>query len=348
MRLDSTQLAVSKTCESSFNTPETSALNYVDLPTTEAFFILPKVEKVSDAGRVGRNAATHLCNTYWQHAEVAVKDDLNSGVPANLTRRGLGGAATATLVAAGVFDQTFAILPPQVGSILPSFNLVAILGEADFLLAGMMTDKLKFSQKGANRVQYEANLVGSGKFTNPSAIAIPSPVDIACFDGFRTVVKYMTVGKAATVNLSDLGKIVEWSVEHDNKIQRNKRRTGDPIQTVAGSSAAHVRRQPRGKYETKGQIVLDFDDLTDWLRSVKNDVLEDLSFLTKGSKIANVGGVDYFNEFEIIVPKFSFDSPDTGDDEGDATTPINIIPLEDPITKGTLKVRVRSAAPTLV
>ena len=347
MRLDSTQLAISKTCESSFNTPETVAANYQDLPTTEAFFVLPKVEKVSDAARIGRNAATHLCNTYWQHTEATIKDDLNSGVAASLVRRGLGGTVTPVLVAAGVYDKTFAILPPQVGSILPSFNIVAQLGAADFLLSGMMTDKLKFSQKGADRVQYESNVVGSGKFLNPSGIVIPAPVDVPCFDGFRTVVKYMTEGKGATVNLSDLGKLLEWSLEHDNKIQRNKRRTGDPIQTVSGASAAHVRRQPRGKYETKGQILLDFDDLNDWINSVKNAILEDLSFLTQGTKIANVAGTDYYNEVEIIVPKFSFDSPDTGNDSGDATTPIGIVPLEDPVTKGTFKMRVRSAAATL-
>ena len=309
---------------------------------TLPFAILPRT------ARLGRNAPTHLCNTYWTHAEMSIKDDLNSGVPAMITRRGAGGTATSTLVATGVYDKEFAILPPQIGSNLPSFDIITQLGAADFLIAGIMTDKLKFAQKGAERVQYEAGLLGSGKFTNPSGIVMPSPVDVPCFDGFRTVVKYSNAGKSETINLSALGKILEWSLEHDNKIRRNRRRSGDPILAVEGAEAAYVRKQPRGKYETKGSLVFDFEDLSDWKKSVKNEELTDLSFLTRGSKIANVGGVDYFNEFEIIVPKFSFDSPDTGDDEGEATTPIAIVPLEDPVTKGTFRVRVRSAAVNLV
>lgn len=349
MRLDNTQLAISKTCEISFNTPENTAGNYEGLPTLEAFFILPKLEKLSDAGRVGKNAATHLCNNYWAHFEASVKDDLDSNVPARLARRALGGNVTTTLVATGVYDHEFAILPPQIGDILPSFDLISVLGAADFLMAGVMVDKFKASQKNADRVQYEAALIGSGKFTNPSAIAMPAQAATPCMDGFKTIVKYKEADNTTVVNLSNLGRIAEWMIEHDNKIRRNKRRTGDPVQTVTGyGSGAHVRSQPRGKYETKIQLVVDFLNLSDWQKSVKNEILNDLSFLVPGEKIATVASVDYFNEVEIIVPKFGFDSPDTAEDEGDATTPINVIAFEDPVTKGTFKMRVRNGNATLI
>lgn len=344
MRLDNTRLSISKTTESAFNTPETTSGNYVDLPTTNAFYMLPKLEKVSNQQRVGRNAPTHLCNTYFSHSEVTIKDDIETNVPAMLSRRGLGGTDTKTNVAAGVYDHDIPILPPSIGDILPSFNLAVILGQADFLLAGLMTDKLKFSQKGAERAQYEANIVGSGKFANPSGIALPSQPDTDCMDGHKTVVSYVDVDGASKINLSALGTVLEWMVEHDNKIRKNKRRLGDPVQTVSTGSGAYVRSQPRGKYETKGQLSLDFNDLTYWTKSVKNEKLTNLKFTVQGPLIANVGGIDYFQEFEIIIPSFGFDSPDTGDDEGDAITPINIIPFEDPITKGTFKIRIRNGS----
>jgi len=347
MRVDNTSIAISKTTEAAFNTPETDDPNFVDLPTTEPFFILPKLEKVSNAVRIGRNAPTHLCNTYWTHSEITIKDDIETGVPAMLSRRAVGGTDNKTTVAAGVYDHEVAILPPAIGDILPSFNIAAILGAADYLLAGLMVDKVKFSQKGADRAQYEANILGSGKFSNPAQIEMPSQTDTECMDGYKTVVKYTDVN-ASVINLTSLGTVIEWMIEHDNKIRRNKRRQGDPVIAVGTGKGAHVRSQPRGKYETKGSLTLDFNDLTYWTKSVKNEKLTNLKFTVQGPLIANVGGIDYFHEFEIIVPSFGFDSPDTGDDEGDAATPINIVPFEDPITKGTFKLRVRNGSNSLL
>lgn len=345
MRTENTQIAISTACESAFNTPKSSADDFEGLPTTEPFFLLPKVEKINDGNRVGRNAPSHLCNTYWSHSEVSIKDDIDTNVPARLFRRALGGAVTTTQAAIGVYDHVFNILPPQVGDTLPSFNIVAILGASDFLLAGVMTDSIKFSQKNAERVQYEAGLVGSGKFVNPSTISpFPAMATTPCMDGYKVEVKYTDADGTTVVNLSTLGKVVEWMVEHKNNIRRDKRRTGDPVQTVSGASAAHTRKQPRGRYETAAQITVDFNDLSDWTKSVKNEQLTNLSFLIPGPAI----GASHRHEFEIIVPLFSFDTPETGDDDGDATTPINIVCLEDPVTKGTLKARIRNATATLV
>jgi hypothetical protein len=349
MRTENTQIAISTLCETTFNTPKTLGIEFEGLPTTEPFFLLPKMEKVNDAGRVGRNAPTHLCNTYWSHGEVSIKDDVDTGVPAKLLRRALGGAVTSTLVqiGSGVYDHTFSILPPQVGDVLPSFNILAVLGLSDFVLAGVMTDTIKFSQKNAERVQYEANLVGSGKFVNPTGIAtFPAMAATPCMDGFKVDIKYTDVDGSTAVNLASLGKVSEWMVEHKNNIRRDKRRAGDPVLAASGGgSGAYVRKQPRGKYETSAQITVDFNDLTDWNKSVKNEQLTNLTFTIPGQKI---GSTVYNHEFELIIPLFGFDTPDTGDDDGDATTPINIVCLEDPVTKGTMKVRIRNASSTMI
>ena len=346
MKTETTVLHASSTTESAYNTAETTGANYEGIPTTQPFFLLPKVEKVNDGNRVGRNAPSHVCNTYWEPAQVGLQDDVETGLPARLFRRALGGAVTNTVVSAGaVWDHTFAILPPQTGTILPSFNIIAVLEAASFLLHGVMVDSIKFSQKAAERAQYEAALINGGKFTNPHGVtSLPAQPTPKCLDGFRTVHTYLDSDGTTTVDLSSLGKVVDWMVEHKNNIRTNKRRSGDPVHTVNTGDAAYVRTTPRGRYETTAQITVDFADLADWQKSVKNEELTNYKIKMVGPVITGA----YRHEFEIIIPRFVFDSPDTGEDEGDATTPINLICLEDPTTKGTITGRIRNATATLV
>lgn len=346
MRIDTSRSWVSKTLEASFNTPEATGSNYSEIPTQEPYFTLPKLEKVSDANRVGVDAPTHLCSTYWGHGELSLKDDVETDVPARLFRRALGGSVTDTVVSAGaVWDHTFAILPRATSDVLPSFSLASILGAASFLLSGCMIDRFKVSQKNSERVQHETDIVTGGKFTNPHGLtSLPSLAETACMDGFRTAIQYTDSDGSTIVDLATLGRVIEWMVEHKNNIRRNKRRIGDPIQTVSTGAGAYVRSMPRGKYETAIQMTVDFVDLSDWTKSVKNEVLTNLKFKVVGPIITGV----YRHEFEIIVPKFGFDSPDTADDEGDASTPINIIPFADPVSGGTITGRIRNAQATLV
>ncbi|MEZ5421852.1 MAG: hypothetical protein R2682_02000 [Pyrinomonadaceae bacterium] len=347
MRLDSTQLWLSKTLEASFNTPEPTGSNYSYLGSQNPLLVLPVQEKVSDANRVGVNAPTHLCPTYWSHPELSVNDDAETDNPARIFRRALGGAVTDTVVTAGtVWDHTFAILSPQVGDTLPSFSMASLLGSASYLLAGCMVDRFKISQKNSDRVQYEADIVGSGKFTNPHGLtSLPAFVSPPCMDGFRTKISYLDSDGSTTIDLGTLGKVIEWSVEHKNNIRRNRRRVGDTIQApVTDSDAAHVRSMPRGKYETGVQMMVDFADLADWQRSIKNAIMTNLKFTVVGPIIS---GADR-HEFEIIVPKFSFESTTPGEDEGDAATTLNIVPLADPVTGGTITGRIRNGSATLV
>lgn len=348
MRIESTQIAISKTVEGSFNTPEATDANYEWLPTTDPFFILPKVEKLNDGQRTGRNAASHICNSYFSPTQIGVKDDVDTTVPARLFRRALGGSVTSTLVATGVYDHTFAILPPQTGDVLPSFSGASVLGDASFKLAGLMVDKIKFSQKNSDRVQHESSIVGSGKFINPAGFTtFPSLAAPPCMKGYKTRIQY-TDETDTTINLSNLGRIAEWMIEHDNKIRTNRRRTGDPVVTVSGDEAAYVRKMPRGKYETKASMMIDLVDLDDWIKSIKNEILSNFMVTVPGPKITTVASVDYFHEFEIIIPSFSFEMVEPGDDEGDAMQQVSIICLEDPVTKGTLKGRIRNGSATLV
>lgn len=347
MRTEYAQHWISKTREGTYNTPESTGTNYERIPTTEPYFHLPKLEKVSDANRLGQAAPTHLCNTYWQHSEMGIRDDVETGVPARLLARALGGTVSDSVVTTDeVWDHEFAILDPAVGDILPSFSWATKHGDASFLLAGCMVDRFRLFQQGADRVQYEADLVGSGKFTLPHGLtSLPDPVATVCMDGWRTTISYDDSG---AVDLSTDGRCLAWSVEFRNNIRRNKRRLGDPTLTASNGYGAHVRKQPRGKYETIIQLTLDFDhasdDLIDWKRSVDNKILEDLTFTVKGPIIETTNR----HEFEIIVPRFSFEMVDPADDDGDSAVTVNVIALEDPVSGGTITARVRNALATLV
>lgn len=350
MRIDDAKSWISKTVEGTFNTAESTGSNYEQVPTKNPTFILPKLEKLSDAGRSGHTAATHLCPHYWSPGKIGFSDDLETNTPARLARRGLGGSSTNTLVATGVYDHEFGILPPQTGSILPSFGVAGLLDAASFLMHGCMVDSFKISGGGDKRAQFESSIVNSGKFTNPHGLSsLPELADTPCMDSFRTVVTYLDSDGSTTINLTSVGKLIEWMVEHKNNIKTNKRREGDTIQTASsGGSGAHVRRMPRGKYETMASLKLDFLDLSDWAKSTKNEVMTNLKIKVVGPVFATVSSVDYRHEFEIIIPKFSFETVDPDSDDDDAAVMVNVIPLEDPVTYGTMTMRVRNGNATLV
>ena len=346
-RLRDSQAWISKTLEAAYNTPESTASNYSFLPTLNPFFLLPSVEKVNDGGRSGRNAPSHQCNTYWTHPEISIQDDVETDVPARLFRRALGGAVTDTVVTAGqVWDHTFAMLNPQIGTDLPSFSMASLLGTASFLFAGCRVDRFKVSQQNNDRVQYECDVVGSGKFTNPHGLTpLPGLAAAPCMDGFRTEVSYVDPVGPTTVNLGTAGTLMEWSVELQNNLRRNRRRVGDPIQTSNSVDAAYVRGLPLGQERTTAiQLKLDFTNLTDWAASIANKELQDLKFKVVGPVIT--GGNR--REFEIIIPRFAFEVVTPDEDEGDAATVVNVLAYEDPTSKGTITGRIRNNQATLV
>src|SRR5690606_34916849 len=120
--------------------------------------------------RIGRNAASHACNTWWTPPDITITDDVETDVPARLLARALGGTVTDTTVDTGVYSHAVPMLNPQVGVNLPSFSVASILGTASWLFAGCRVNSFRMFQQGDQRVQYEANILGSGKFTNPHGL----------------------------------------------------------------------------------------------------------------------------------------------------------------------------------
>ncbi len=346
MRTEDARHWLSNTLESTFNTAPSTGSAYSQIPTKNPFFILPKLEKMSDAGKSGHTAPTHLCNHYWSPGQYTFSDDVETNVPARLFARCLGGTITDGTVTDSAYDHTFGILDPRVGSILPSMGLCSLLDTASFLMHGVMVERFKVSQRGDERAQYEADLVNTGKFTTPHGLtSLPELVAPVCMDSYRTTVTYLDSDNTTTIDLGSVGRLIEWSVEHKNNIKTNKRRIGDTTLTPStGGTGAYVRRMPRGKYETNISMTVDFLSNADWLKGSLNEVMTNLKFKIVGPAI----GGSSRHEFEIIVPRFSFQAVDPGEDDGDAATTLTIVPLEDATTLGTITGRVKNATATLV
>lgn len=344
MRIRDAQLWISKTLEGSFNTPESTGTNYSFVPTTSPQFLLPAPEKVNDANRAGRNAASHACNTWWTPLELPLTDDIETDVPARLMARAFGGSVTDTLVDTGVYDHTFPLLNPQTGVNLPSFSMAALLGSASWLFSGCRVNGFRMFQQGDQRVQYEANVMNSGKFTTPHGLtSLPGLGTTVCMDAYRTEVSYKDSG-SSSVALHTLGTMIEWSAGLTNNL-RPKRRIGDTALTVESGTAAYVRSMPLGQERAVDiSMKLDFANLNEWKESIKNGSCTDLKFTAKGPLIDDT----YRHEVEIIVPKFTFEVVTPDEDEGDAAIQINVLPFEDSVSKGAITGRVRNASATLV
>lgn len=343
-----TRFLIEKDPSSAINSPSTDVTDYLSVSDSELKFFLPDTEKTNDAGKAGRDVASHQCNEYYKQDDRTISDDVDFIVLPRLLRRMMGGTPVRSLAATGVYDYEWGIMPSSVSNILPACGLYSLLGAAEFLLWGNTVDKAKISQQKAARVQHNTILAGTGGFTkDPAGFSgsLPDPVSPDCTEGRKVVMKY-TNESSTLVDLSSLGTVDGWEFNHDNLLQRNKRRLGDPAIAVSGVEAGYVRSIPRGNqnesYKTMLSFTPIFANMNDWIRSVALKEMTNFSIKIPGKKIATVSSVDYYNELEIKIPKFGFEAISTGNSEGEATTPIQVIPFEDSVTKGSFKVRLRT------
>jgi hypothetical protein len=332
-----TQIAFSKVKETAYNTPHTTAANFLGLLTSDVFFYLPKIEQIVKDDLLGHEFPTHACNDYWQHSEMSFTEDLETKIGGRFLAYALGGSINATAVAgaASVNDLEFAMLPASAGRQLPSFDVASVLGAADFLMAGVCVDKFRVEQKRSARATYKVDCVGSGKYVTPNGISggLPSAPSVACMDGRDTVIKYTS---GSVVDLSATYRVMDWFVEVNNNLKKGDKRLGDP--TVDG--AGHVRKLLRGeKRQVTTEITLAHDGLTEWTLMKNGDILTDLTYTVKGPII---GATTARNEIEFIIPKAQVSMVETGNEDGTATVKVSFVVLEDPVTKGGIKARVRT------
>lgn len=356
LKVKATNFVMEKLPSSAINSASVVPANYEAFGNTNVNFFVPDHEDINDAARAGRNAATQLCPTYWKQLPISIADDIDFSFFPKFLRRAMGGTPVKTTAATGVFDFTWGILNPSIGDALPATGIITRLGDAFFLWDGMTVSKIGLSQSGAERVQQTTDLVGTGKWTkDPFAVgSIPSFPSSPCSDGRGVTVTFYDPITATTIDLGSLGKILSWNMELDNLLKLAYRKLGDPSKAFTDTgqtvTAGYVRSIPRGNndqsYQSVFSFVEEFIDLGEWNRRMVNRKLENLTIKIPGAFIANVSSVDYFNELEITIPSFAFETIEGGNQDGVATLPIGVILLEDPITKGTFTARYRTALTT--
>jgi hypothetical protein len=150
--------------------------------------VLPQIEFINDAGVPGNGHefATTWCETYLSQPAFSFSDDINFGIAGRLALRALGGSVTtAQQGGTTAYKHSCNMLPVASGRQLPSFAMAAELGGASYLMNGMVVERFRISQNRADRPQYSADIVGSGKFTTPHGLtSLPSSMDLAsCLNG---------------------------------------------------------------------------------------------------------------------------------------------------------------------
>jgi hypothetical protein len=327
------KLGLSKLPETAFNTPYTTAIDYLALTTKQPFVIVPAIEKTDDAGRIGNGTEfpTYICNTYWSHPALNITDDVNVEACGRLGLRALGGPVVDSAAATG-FKHSAAMLPVSAGRQYPSSDFVTQLGGADFLLAGMVVERFRISQNRADVPQYSVDLIGSGKHLKPAGFSVTgSAAIIPCLTGNNVVIAWTDSSGRRTIT-AEACRVRSWFAEVANNLKQNDRCAGDP-QLTEGTCppGAYVRKLLRGSRSVAAQIVITLDStLPEWLQMVCNEILTDVTFTVNGPLIS---GAIYQN-VELNIPKATFRAATSGDDNDDAIITLDVAPLYDPSTGG--------------
>lgn len=343
------ELALSKQAETALNTNYTAIGDFQRVLVAQPVVPIPTPEKSSDAGRVGNGhefiTPGRLCNTYWQQPSIPIEDDLDFDMSGKLFRRALGSVVTTVAVGA-FFAKSFKLLPKVSGLQLPSSDLIARLGGADFLHAGMVVQQYRMFQQGNDRPRYSATLQGTGKFVNPSPTGTLTVPTYVCPSGNNVLIQWTDSGGVR--NLTGTGcNISGWSVDISTEL-RDKRCAGDPTISApacATAGAAYRRSLTRRNRTITGQITYKLDStLPEWAQMVCNELITDVIFRV-GANAAGLAATDVMQE--AVFPKAYLSAIEIVDDDGDAAQQITITPAWDATLETAITGRVINSDPAL-
>ena len=342
-------LLISKEPESGYNTNYVDAADFQRMLTTGSPLSLPTLEKLDDADRIGQGDEfpRQARGNYWSQPKWQISDVLNTGLAALFFARALGGTVTDTLVATGVYDHTFSHQEDGAGRQLPSSSVVQSVGGQDWLFPGVVVGAFGVSQEGANPPQFTADLVGSGKHVEISAIDpafgdFPDPITQNFMHGASTVLSY---NDGSLLDFSAAGRCRNVSFQWANNLRENDRRPGDPIlvnnQPFKG---AFVNRCLRGRRQLQISLSVTLDEnQREYLKNRDTTAITSLKMLCKGALIDS----SRFHEFELNVPKCYIASIEGGTVDEDLVQNITLVALADSSGQ-ILTGRVRNASATLL
>jgi hypothetical protein len=315
--------------ESAYNTPYSAAADFEALSSKEAFFLLPTIEKVSDAGNVGTGShfPTHLCNDYWTQPGINLLTDVEFfGFFSKLWLRAFGGTVAVAASGDG-FKHTAPLLTGD-NTVLPASDLIALLGTDSPLFAGMVVSQATMAMQRGQRYQ----MVGSGKHTTPHGVSgsLPTFAPPSVCGSNRINVKY-TNASSVVVDLGASGcQFVDFSVSLNNQLAINDRCPGDPSLTQNGGTANHFSRVPR--QDQTLDILMTFlknETNAEYLQHLAGTNITALTIAIQGPEITP-GGAATLYETGIEVPKAHFGQITPAENQGNAALQMGITVVFDP------------------
>jgi hypothetical protein len=334
-------LWLSEAPEGTFNTHATAGANYIKILTANPFYILPEMEKRTDANRPGNGHEfpTYTCNDYWSHPAVSLEDEVNVDGAGRLLLRAASGAVSTALLETGVTKHSASMLPIASGRQNKASDLIVLEGGASFLLAGGVVERYRLFQNRADPPRYQADLVFSGKHIRPHGVtSLPTTANIIqCLDGNQSLIQWTDDGGLR--NFASLGRVRSWFCEVNNASKLNDRRPGDPS-TSNGTDgvAAYVRFLNHGLRSVTAQIVITLDnDVYEWLRMANNQALTNVTFSARSTTLI---GATQRAALTMIIPNGRIVSVTPGEDDGDAIATVNIVGYFDNTSGGALNVEV--------
>ena len=322
-------LYFSKEKEATFNTASSTGSDYLKVTTSNPAFILPNYEITTDAGKPGNGHEfpTYQCITYVTHPAISITDQMNPFIGGRLALRALGGTITSSNPNGTTYKHTNKLLPVASGRQLPGTSAALLLGGASFKFHGMVVDRFRLSQTGAEVPQYQCDLVGTGKFTNPHGLSgLPtSTTDLQCLDGNQSVVSWTSSDGAETLTNTANFNLRSWFVEIANNTKLNDRQAGDSELSLTyqgvTETPAYVSRLRRGSRVITAAVQIALDStIAEWERYTVGEELTDVTFKAQGAVIS--GGVRYGITF--ILGSARIASVETGTDDDIATVTLNL------------------------
>jgi hypothetical protein len=153
----------------------TAGSDYLKIQSDVPAFVIPRIRYRNDAGSPGNGHefATKQCAQNLEHVAMTITGEANSTYLGRLALRSKGGAVVdAQQGGTAAWKHTAKMLDALVSRQLPASSLVSILGGANYRFADMVVDRFRMEATRNEVPRITADLIGSGKFTQPNGIDI--------------------------------------------------------------------------------------------------------------------------------------------------------------------------------
>jgi hypothetical protein len=328
-RTRNTKLWASKLPESPYNTPPATGAEFEALVSANPFYLLPNIEKTSDAGQIGTGThfATHLCNDYWAQpgVDLATQQALFD-IYGRLWLRAFGGTVTAAAAGTGT-KHTAKMMAEADGSQLPGTSVIVENGPEDVVVTGMVAATATLGKTRRERPTLAFSMVGTGNHVNPHGVTgLPAYAPEGGCPKSGIVVKY-TDPSSTIVDLGSMGcSFVNLGVSLNNNILANDRCPSDPELTMPttppnGTANVVTRVQRQEQSLDIGFSFLLQTTNPEYNFHLENENCTNLQIAIKGPVIG-AGPQTY--ELGVVVPKFNFRNVTPTDDEGNAAYNVGI------------------------